>query len=145
MYRSDIVFANNNLKGKQLACVLAANLNKLGIKAEPIHVRNRLDSMGLLDHSGNDMKWKSISHIFPQITFFHKKNFSSHSIQSELEQGKLPLVMVKDEKGNAKWLLVTGAAKESFLVSDPSHADTLLSPLAAYGKVYAYRVLFRTE
>lgn len=129
----------------ELPCVLAMSLEKLGLHYTPAQINRKLDSAGLYNAAGDDIRWKKIGDIWPNIAFYHVKDFNAHTIQRELEQGKLTMVMTKESTGKKKWLLLNSATAQDFLAIDPARPDTADVPLSPYGRVYAYRVLFRME
>jgi hypothetical protein len=126
-----------------LALVLAPALDGAGLQLSPLRVHHKLDSASLYKADG-DIDWKSISKAFPQVSFYHKRILTSSAVMESLEQHHLPLVKIKEAgTENFRWLLVTGSDKEDFLVVDPQLNNSTPQHLGKYGKVFAYRVIFK--
>ena len=63
-----------------------------------------------------------------------------------MAQGRLPIVKVKYHKtGIFHWVLIVGANEEEFLIIDPLVQDEEIIELKTHGRVYAYRVLSKTN
>jgi hypothetical protein len=88
-----------------------------------------------------DIIWYKIRDALPQFDYSYSRIFGSRRIKKDLEQGLLPIIMVK-YKGNGinHWVLVAGADGDDFLVVDPLNDEII--PLSEHGgRAYAYRVL----
>lgn len=127
--------------GDGAVCAVAADLNFMGIKIDPVQLNRKLDSAKAFRKNG-ELNWKKLPWAIPQIGYYHKKMFGSSSIEDELSAKQLPLVLVKDAAKQEHWLLIVGADKNDFLVMDPM-SGRVVQPLNKYGKVYAYRVLYK--
>lgn len=137
--------SNSSLGGKGclVSCVATA-ITDLGTAKTPQEVNQMLTQAdGFL---GADLIWYKINEVFPQVDYKYSRVFTSRTIEQDLAAGLLPIVNVKYHKtGVTHWVLVAGAKDGEFYVLDSMKKDMAPLPLSDHGKVYAYRVLYRSD
>ena len=126
-----------------LISVLATSMDYLGYETDPQGLNTIFSNQGVYTENG-DVIWYKINEAIPQINYEYKRVFESSTIEKDLEEGRLPIVKVKYHKsGIHHWVLIVGADKDGFLISDPLNENKSPMPLGVHGRVYAYRVLVK--
>lgn len=124
-----------------LVSILASALNDLGCETNPKELNRVFTEKGVYNSEG-EVVWYKISEAFSGISYDYKRVFSGKTLQNDLAEGRLPIVMVRYHKtGVFHWVLVIGTDGGDFLIIDPLKQDRKAVGLSIHGKVYAYRVL----
>lgn len=123
-----------------LVSVLARAIKQFGEDTDPGRLNKAFTKKGVYTSSG-DVIWYKIKEAVPSVDYRYQRIFGRGRIEEDLDEGLLPIVMVKYHgTGINHWLLIVGADKEDFLVVDPLSSEIV--PLSTHGRVYAYRVIF---
>jgi len=142
----DFNLGNSNFNIGGYGCllsVIASSCDYLGYETNPKSLNKVFTDGGVYTDSG-DVIWYKINETIPNIKYKYKRNFSRNTIQSDLKNGFLPIVMVKYKKtGIYHWVLIVGSTNDDFLIVDPLNQEKELIPLKTHGNVYAYRVLIQ--
>ncbi len=129
--------------GCLITCV-ASSLTDLGEKITPKELNQQLSDVE--GFQGADLIWYKINEIIPSIEYSYSRVFNNKTIEGDLENDRLPLINVKFYgNGVTHWVVVVGAKDGDFLVYDPANKNKEPIPLSTHGKVYAYRVLHKTQ
>ena len=80
------------------------------------------------------------------VNYSYSRVFSSRTIENDLRNNRLPIVNVRyNGTGITHWVIIVGAKDGNFFIFDPLNKNETPIPLHMHGKVYAYRVLFKTN
>jgi len=124
-----------------LVSVLASVMNDLGHETDVKELNQLFTGKGVYNSEG-EVIWYKIGEAVPGVTYQYKRVFNGRTLQSDLLQGRLPVVMVRYHKtGVFHWVLIVGSDGEDFLIIDPLKSDKKVAKLGIHGKVYAYRVI----
>ena len=89
---------------------------------------------------------KKVEDTVENVAYIYKRIFMGGTLNTLLEEGKLPLLRVNVPHTKTKeWVLVLGAGKLDFIVFDPLNKSHKLSELSDYNKVYACVVFYRLD
>jgi hypothetical protein len=130
--------------GCLVAC-LASALSTLGVDTDPGRLNEAFSESGVYTPAG-EVIWTRIEAAIPGVSYQYKRIFGTGALETDLAEGRFPLVRVRYlGSGAPHWVLVIGAGDGEFLVMDPLDTARAPSPLSRHGKVYAYRALVATE
>lgn len=136
--------------GRQMAgtgCLItsvATAISSLGVPTDPKTLNRLLTQNG--GYQGADLLWYKIHTVIPAVDYRYERIFSSRTIESDLEAGRLPIVNVKFHKtGYTHWVLIAGARDGDFLILDPLGDGLTPMRLSEHGKVYTYRVIRKAD
>lgn len=145
-WKNDLMGTTNfNMGGHGcLVSVLATSFSELGVKVDAGMLNKEFSDKGIYDHNG-EVIWFKINEKYPEIKYRYGRVFYSKLFEKELEEGKLPIVMVKYKKtGVYHWVLMVGSYKDDFLIIDPLNQSKNISSLSIHGNIFAYRILEKT-
>lgn len=124
-----------------LVAVIATVFNDLGLSINAGVLNKEFHENGVYDENG-EVIWFKINENYVQIKYRYSRIFYGKVFERDLEEGKLPIVMVKYYKtGVYHWVLIVGSDKDDFLIMDPLNKKKDFSKLSIHGNVYAYRIL----
>ena len=125
--------------GCLISCV-AGSMCELGVQITPGQLNSALTEIG--GYERDNLIWHKLNDAFPDIDYKYSRIFTSDTIESDLENGLLPIVNVKYKGGGVThWVIIVGAENGEFMVYDPLNSELEPIPLSAHGRVYAYRTL----
>ena len=129
--------------GCLISCVATA-ISNLDVPITPKELNAMLTrNDGFL---GADLIWYKINEAIPEVDYRYSRIFNSKTIEKDLEKGLLPIVNVRYyHTGITHWVLIVGAKDGEFIICDPLDHGTKTKLLSEHGKVYAYRVIERTQ
>jgi hypothetical protein len=126
-----------------LVSVLASALNDMGYDLNVKELNSIFTEKEVYDAKG-EVIWHKVGQALPGVTYRYQRLFGSATLTRDLEQGRLPLVMVRYHgKGVFHWVLVVGSNDRDFIIVDPLKQDKKPDRLSTHGRIYAYRVLYR--
>jgi len=129
--------------GCLISCVATA-ISDLNVPITPKELNATLTQNS--GFQGADLIWYKINESIPEVDYRYSRIFSSKTIEKDLERGLLPIVNVHYFKtGITHWVLIVGAKDGEFIICDPMDDGTKTRLLSEHGKVYAYRVIERTQ
>lgn len=128
-----------------LVSILASSLNAFGFDMDVSELNELFTREGVYNSEG-EVIWYRIGKAVPGVGYRYKRVFSGRTLERDLKEGRLPLVMVRYNKtGVFHWVMIIGADEEDFLIIDPLKQDKKPARLGTHGRVHAYRVLVREE
>lgn len=127
-----------------LVTSVASAANALGFIVTPKELNRRLTKARA--YAGDRLIWTRLGEALPGLGYSYKRIFSGSTMEKDLAAGRLPIVNVRFlGDGVTHWILIDGAEDGEFLVYDPANSAKTYLPLSRHGKVYAYRVLEKTQ
>jgi len=128
-----------------LISITATSLNHLGINGNLKNFNDLFTKEKIYNKAG-EIVWFRLSKKIKGIFYQKLKTFDSDKVERDLSQNRLPMVMVKNpHSGSYHWVLIVGADKKEFLIIDALRKDKKISGLSSYGKVFAYRALYKKK
>jgi len=128
-----------------LIASIATILNNLNLKTDPKEL-NKLFSENEVYNQSGEVIWYKISDVFPGISYKYERIFGSNTIETNLKQGRLPVVKVRYFKtGIFHWIVIAGSDENDFIIIDPLNKNRKQVGLKTHGKVYAYRILVKED
>lgn len=126
-----------------LVTCLASLFQLSGEEVTPGELNRLFTDKGVYNDSG-DVIWGKISAIYPEAEVTVPKNVDEAAIETALDQGRYPLVRVKNlGDGYWHWVLLLGSNGEDYLCMDPLYEKKEPRPLRDHGNtVYSYRIVY---
>lgn len=126
------------------ARMLSMAILSAGMKKSLQEVLAKISAVPDFYKKDGELNWKKLSEAFPEVSYYFKRMFASPALEKELLAGRIAVLKTEPRRGYA-WVILAGKRNGDFLVLDPSEAKMELHPLAEYGKVYTYRVVYKAE
>jgi hypothetical protein len=127
-----------------LVASIATAMDFHGVKYTPKELNSIFRDNGVFNENGQVI-WMNIKNVIPEIDYQYDRVFNSHTIETLLGDGFLPIIEVRFKGvGISHWVAVIGSDGVDFLVMDPLNQSKTPTKLTEHGgRAYAYRVLIK--